>query len=43
MHEKNMFLDKPMITSSHFNGLYHLLYVNRSVTLVLHANFSTCT
>jgi len=28
---------------SHFNRLYHSLYVNPSVTLVLHANFSTCT
>jgi len=25
MHEKNIFLDKPMITSSHFNWLYHSL------------------
>jgi len=43
MHEKNIFLDKPIITSSHFNQLYRSLYVNRSVKLVLHANFSTCT
>jgi len=26
MHEKNIFLDKPMITSSHFNRLYRSLY-----------------
>jgi len=43
MHEKNIFLDKPMITSSHFNRLYRSLYVNISVKSVLRANFSTCT
>jgi len=25
MHENNIFLDKPMITSSHFNRLYRSL------------------
>jgi len=25
MHEKNIFLDKPMITSSHFNRLHRSL------------------
>jgi len=25
MHEKNIFLDKPMITRSHFNRLYQSL------------------
>jgi len=35
MHENNIFLDKPMITSSHFNRLYRSLrqsfYVQTSV------------
>ena len=38
MHEKNIFLDKPMITSSHFNRLYRSLrqsFVNISSTCKL--------
>jgi len=39
MHEKYIFLDKPMITLQPTISL--TTSVNRSVTLVLHANFST--